>query len=202
MLICVIFVVCVCKVFAVMDREWMYKTSRLHLAFLDHVTKFIAAVKRHYLSLKRELTICPCKSCKNLLGHGDDTVKSNLIQYGFIKDYTVWKFNGEAEDRSDNASRGGNSSTATTAAVNAEQQTPSVAAGGHDNAATGDNANRDYIMMDDLLQDTADNDDGDGGELVRDLKTADLFESIANRLDDDDVLFGSPRWLENFIEMK
>ena len=45
MLICVIFVVCVCKVFAVMDREWMYKTSRLEQAYLDHVTKFIAA---HY----------------------------------------------------------------------------------------------------------------------------------------------------------
>ena len=86
--------------------------------------------------------------------------------------------------------------------VNAEQQTSSVAAGGHDNAATSDNADCDYIMMDDLLQDTADNDDGDGGELVRDLKTTDLFESIANRLDHDDVMFGSPRWLENFKEMK
>jgi len=29
-----------------------------------------------------------------------------------------------------------------------------------------------------------------------------LFESIANRLGNDDVLFGSPRWLENFREMK
>ena len=37
------------------------------------------------------------------------------------------------------------------------------------------------------------NDDGDGGEPVRDPETADLFESIANRLDHDDVLFGSPR---------
>ena len=72
-----------------MDREWMYKTSRLHPAFLDHVTKFIAAAKRHRLSLKQELTICPCKSCKNLLAHGDDTVKSHLIRYGFVKDYTV-----------------------------------------------------------------------------------------------------------------
>ena len=57
--------------------------------------------------------------------------------------------------------------------------------------------------MDDLLQDMADDDDdGDGGEPVRDLETVDLFESIANRLDHDDVLFGSLRWLENFREMK
>jgi hypothetical protein len=45
-------------------------------------------------------------------------------------------------------------------------------------------------------------DDGDGGELVRDPEEAKLFDSIANCLDHDDVLFGSPRWLENFREMK
>ena len=93
-----------------MDREWMYMTSRLDPAFLDHVTKFIAAAKRHRLSLKRELTICSCKSCKNLLAHGDDTVKSYLIRYGFVKDYTVWKFHGEVEDPSVGASGGRNSS--------------------------------------------------------------------------------------------
>ena len=88
------------------------------------------------------------------------------------------------------------------AVVNAEQQTSSSAAGGHDNAATGDNADRDYNTMDDLLQDMADHDDRDGGELVWDPETADLFESIANCLDHDNILFGSPRWLENFREMK
>ena len=88
-LICAIFVVCVCKVFAVMNREWMYKTSRLDQAYLDHVTKSIAAAKRHHLSLKREHTICPCKSYKNLLLHEDNVVKSHLVRYGFIKDYTI-----------------------------------------------------------------------------------------------------------------
>jgi len=39
-------------------------------------------------------------------------------------------------------------------------------------------------------------------EPVRDPKTVELFMSIANRLHDDDILFGSPRWLENFREMK
>jgi hypothetical protein len=57
-------------------------------------------------------------------------------------------------------------------------------------------------MMDDLLQDTADNDDGDGSEPMRDPKTAGLFESIANRLDHDVILLGSPMWPENFREMK
>jgi hypothetical protein len=48
----------------------------------------------------------------------------------------------------------------------------------------------------------ADDDDGDDGGPVRDPKTMGLFESRANRLNHDDVMFGSPRWLENFREMK
>jgi hypothetical protein len=126
-----------------------------------------------------------------------------LIRYGFVKDYTVWKFHGEAEDLSAGASRG-NSST-TIAAVNAEEQPSAVAASGHD-TAPGDNVDRDYITMDDLLEDMADDDDinGDGGELagVMEPEDAELFEELANRLDHDDVLFGRPRWLENFREMK
>jgi hypothetical protein len=31
---------------------------------------------------------------------------------------------------------------------------------------------------------------------------AELLEEIANRLDHDDILFGNPKWLENFREMK
>jgi hypothetical protein len=90
-----------------------------------------------------------------------------------------------------------------TTAVNAEQKTSTTVANGHNTAATGDdNVDHDYIMMDDLLQDMAGDDDGDGGELVRDPKTVDLFESIANHLDHDNILFGSPRWLENFRGMK
>ena len=88
-LICAIFAICVCKVFAIMDWEWMYKTSRVDQAYLDHVTNFIIAVKRHRLSLKWEHTKCPCKSGKNLLLHEDNMVKSHLVRYGFIKDYTV-----------------------------------------------------------------------------------------------------------------
>jgi hypothetical protein len=190
-----------------MDKEWMYKTSRLDPSYLEHVTKFIAATKRHRLGLKREHTVCPCKSYKNLLLHEDNVVKSHLVRYGFVKDYIIWKFHEEAEDLSGGAS-GGILSTTMMTTVIAKQQTSSAVVGGHSNAATGDNnADRDYIMMDDLLQDMADDDgsgggdDGDGGKPVRDPETVDLFESIANHLDHDDVLFGSPSWLENFREM-
>jgi hypothetical protein len=75
--------------FTAMDREWMYKTSWLDPSYLEHVTKFITAVKRHHLGLKREHTICPCESYKNLLLHEDNMVKSHLVRYGFVKDYTI-----------------------------------------------------------------------------------------------------------------
>jgi hypothetical protein len=117
-----------------------------------------------------------------------------------IKDYTVWKFYGETEDSS--AFDGGRkSSTVAVAAANAEPQTSSVTDNGHGSATTH-NVEHDYIMMADLLQDMADGDEGydDNDELVR--ETVELFESIANRLDDEDILFGSPKWLENFREMK
>ena len=51
---------------------------------------------------------------------------------------------------------------------------------------------------------TDDDGDGDADEeaIVRDPEGAELLEEIANRLDEDDILFGSPRWLENFRDMK
>ena len=60
--------------------------------------------------------------------------------------------------------------------------------------------------MEDLFEDMAADDDGGGDgdkeAIVRDPEGAKLLEEIANRLDEDDILFGSLRWLENFREMK
>ena len=43
-----------------------------------------------------------------------------------------------------------------------------------------------------------------GGESagVMEAEDVELFEELTNHLDHDDVLFGSPRWLANFREMK
>nr|AWA44741.1 UPI0001A89096 related cluster [Saccharum spontaneum] len=43
---------------------------------------------------------------------------------------------------------------------------------------------------------------GDEDAAVMDPQGAELMEEIANRHDEDDILFGSPRWMENFKEMK
>jgi hypothetical protein len=76
----------------IMDREeWMYKIPRVNnnLTFLGHVRKFAAAAKKHHVHLDQERIICPCNSCKNNLLKEDDMVESDLIQHGFVKDYTV-----------------------------------------------------------------------------------------------------------------
>jgi hypothetical protein len=60
--------------------------------------------------------------------------------------------------------------------------------------------------MEDLFQDMAADNDGCGDAveetIVRDAGDAELLEEIANRLNEDDILFGSPRWLDNFRDMK
>ena len=90
-----------------MDRaEWMYKIPRAgnDLTFLHHVTKFVTIVKKHRTSLGQEGTICPCNRCKNNLVHEDSVVKSHLICYGFVDNYTVWKVHGEVDSSATGAS--------------------------------------------------------------------------------------------------
>ena len=134
--------------------------------------------------------------------HEDNVVQSHLIRFGFIKDYTVWTFHGKKVDATGGAS-GGNSSSSTT--VNADHVGRQPTLSSSSSAASDDNA-RDYITMEDLFQDMAADDDGvedaDEEAIVRDPEGAELLEEIANRLDEDDILFGSPRRLENFRDMK
>ena len=77
----------------------MYKISRVgnDLTFLHHVRKFVAATKKHRVSLCRERTICPYNSCKNKLLQEDNVVQFHFIRHGFVKNYTVWKFHSKAD---------------------------------------------------------------------------------------------------------
>ena len=75
-----------------MDRvKWMYKILRVgnDLTFLHYVRKFVAAAKKHRVSLGREGTICLCNSCQNKLLHEDSVVQCHLTWHGFVEDYIV-----------------------------------------------------------------------------------------------------------------
>jgi hypothetical protein len=175
----------------------------MDLAFLGNVRKrFMPVAQKNRLSLDQDHMICPCNHCKNWLAQEDNVVQSHLLWYGFIKDpkYLVWKQHGEKEPIVANSSLG-NSSTTSTAVANDGGQQPSAGA----TAASGDNASHDYITMANMLEDVADDDgDGNGDSMIDTLrpKDAELLEEIANRMDHDDILFGNPKWLENFREMK
>jgi len=183
------------------DRGWMYKTPRvMDMCYVDNVTKFIAAAKKHRVTLGRELTICPCSKCKNTLLHADSVVKSHLIRFGFVEDYTVWKHHGEGA-----MGAGGNS---TVNDDGGRQQTSSTTAPEGPRAG-GNSANDAYININELLDDmAAEADGGDGGgggddgDVVKEPVDMEIFENLVNRMDQDDILFGNPKWLENFREMK
>jgi len=69
-------------------------------------------------------------------------------------------------------------------------------------------ANHDYISLHDLIGDmAADNDDGEDddeqGDCVLGPEDVEIFlKNVANCMDQDDVLFRNPKWLENFKEIK
>jgi hypothetical protein len=120
-----------------------------------------------------------------------------LIWYGFVKDYTVWKFHSEANPST--GASGGNSSTST-AMVNTghdgRQPSSSVEAAGRHDTASSNNADHDYIMMDDLLQDMA-HDDGGGGSGDGDGEPADVMDDenitpSCTRQGEEEVQHGRP----------
>ena len=120
-----------------------------------------------------------------------------MIRHGFIKNYIVWKFHGKGDLSVIGASERNSSMIST---VNERGQQPSSST-----ATTGyDNANCDYISIDDLPKDMGGNYGGGDGEQGDFLgpEDAEIFENLANHMDQDDILFGDPKWLENFKEMK
>jgi hypothetical protein len=88
-------------------------------------------------------------------------------------------------------------SMAATVIDRGQQPSSSVAAG-------DDSVNHNYITISGLLQYMANNDGGGDGEQadVLEFDDVELFQNLANRMDQDDVLFGNLKWLENFKEMK
>ena len=81
-----------------MERiEWMYQISRLSQRFIDQVKKFVHNTQKHTLSVNQQGIICPCSYCKNELILESGEVQSHLIKWGFIEEYMVWRFHGEAD---------------------------------------------------------------------------------------------------------
>ena len=94
-------------------------------------------------------------------------VKSHLVQFGVIKDYTVWKFHGEFKVDANAGASGGNSSTSTALETaqhdrGQQQRSSSAAVGAGRHGVAGDNADHDYIRMQDDGGGDGGSSDGDG----------------------------------------
>ena len=184
-----------------MDRsEWMYGMNRvLDPRYLVEVRKFIATAKAHRERSKRTTTICPCSHCKNLTAFTKDgTVQSHLIRFGFMEGYTVWTHHGERVDPSGDAS--GLSSASTT--MNQEPRAPISSPTTAGPTCGNNDSARDYITVEDILGEMADGVADGEAATVQEPEDIEVIEGLVSHIDEDDVVYGSPKWLENFREMK
>ena len=76
----------------------MYGSLRFKAGFREEVDKFIEAVEKHATTLteNKDTIIYPRKDCKNHMAWTYVTIiRSYLIMWGFVEDYTVWIHHGE-----------------------------------------------------------------------------------------------------------
>nr|GMD28243.1 uncharacterized protein LOC109179592 [Ipomoea batatas] len=88
------------------NRHWMYTRIRNGLLteeFLAGLETFIQFATSQHSWMDGEKIKCPCnqRKCQNTKFLDVPTVKFHLAKYGFVSDYYVWRFHGEANLRVD-----------------------------------------------------------------------------------------------------
>nr|GMC80509.1 phosphoacetylglucosamine mutase [Ipomoea batatas] len=88
------------------NRHWMYTRIRNGLLteeFLASLETFIQFATSQHSWMDGERIKCPCnqRKCQNTKFLDVPTVKFHLGKYGFVSDYYVWRFHGEANLRVD-----------------------------------------------------------------------------------------------------
>ena len=179
-----------------MERlEWMYQLSWLSHSF---ICLFDTAWK-HTLSVNRLGIICLCSYYKNKLVLEGGEVQSHLIKCGFVEKPTVLRFHSEQDDASDGAS-GGNSSSSMIVNVDHGVGPSSSLAGGTSLLARMLISSR-WMILSKTWPTT-------GVTVMRTMSrpwwTGRMGSFLSNLLTAlmMTFYFGSPRWPENFKEMK
>jgi hypothetical protein len=100
--------------------------------------------------------------------HADSEVKSHLIRFGFVKDYTVWTFHRKKAVDATTTTTVGDATrekTSSTTTVNAEHVGRELVASSSSAAtAAPSDDTYDCITMNDFFQDAVDNDGGGDGD--------------------------------------
>nr|GEW50841.1 hypothetical protein [Tanacetum cinerariifolium] len=85
-----------------MDRStWMYQIERATIEYLEQLSIFLKVAEDDRVKKGKSKIHCPCKKCLNWTCYPDlKTIKSHLIEKGFMQRYTCWDFHREVKPKS------------------------------------------------------------------------------------------------------
>ncbi|KAM3289830.1 hypothetical protein P3S67_018119 [Capsicum chacoense] len=85
-----------------LERSWMYESldgrGGLYSRFITRVDEFIQFACSQPNRMSGDKVRCPCAKCQNYKFMDVETIKCHLYQSGFIKNYFIWKRQGERDD--------------------------------------------------------------------------------------------------------
>lgn len=82
------------------NRKWMYRrflpSGNYNPEFVEELDRCIkfASSKPAYMDIDK--ISCPCKKCDNKSYRDTDEVQYHICRFGFVKNYQVWRFQGES----------------------------------------------------------------------------------------------------------
>ena len=93
------------------SRQWMYRRylpeGGWNPRFLEGIEEFIKVASSKPAYLDKHRIRCPCKKCDNKRYTDPMEVRYHLARFGFVKDYHLWRFQGEKIIESSTAQKGG-----------------------------------------------------------------------------------------------
>ncbi|KAF3656663.1 putative flowering time control protein FCA-like isoform X1 [Capsicum annuum] len=84
-----------------LEHGWMYDRldgrGAINYRFITGVNNFIQFACSQQNCMSGNNIRCPCKKCRNIKYKDVETVRYHLLHDGFVKDYFVWKHQGETD---------------------------------------------------------------------------------------------------------
>jgi hypothetical protein len=64
--------------------------------YFEYVTQFVEVTKTHTLHMNKKEIWCVCKNCENNVPWATtETIHENLLEKGFVDNYSIWTKHGE-----------------------------------------------------------------------------------------------------------
>ena len=86
------------------NREWMYRRYHPDFGFnpyfLEGLESFITFARSKPAYMDNDKIKCPCRKCDNKLYRSTDDVRFHISKFGFVKNYHIWRFQGETSSQS------------------------------------------------------------------------------------------------------